>query len=462
VKMFVAVIFIVWVAAVSCVCAADPPVPEDFAHGLPVQIPGDGAIYEITVPLEFYRGVTRSDFSDVCMFNGRREVVPFALRRPLAPRPADSTAPGLPLFPVFGLRDRALDGLSLRIRRNNEGAIIDMNAGEEASSERRIVACLVDAGTLKRPVEALLVEWQTESEGFVGKILVEGSDDLEHWSVLAGNAVIASLRYGGSTLEQRRIALRPTRAKYLRLSWPGSREEVKFTEVRAQLLPESAEPPREWVTLEPSVAKEASGDYFFDFGGYLPADRIRVKLPQKNTLTAAAFFSRTAENAPWKPRQSGAVYSLRIEGTDFDNPDLVVSPDRERFWLMRIDRSGGGIGQGIPRLELGWVPQRLVFIARGDGPFTLAFGSGRVSDAGFQAAELVGRISGQNRETLSIKPATAGPCITLGGPEVLKPRPVHPWKQWILWTVLVLGVILVTWMALSLYRQMNPRESGDG
>lgn len=487
------VILFVIFAAVTAALASDPA-PEDFAFGLPVQVQGDGAIHEITVPLQFYRGVTRSDFSDVCMFNAQQEVVPFVLRTPPATPPADPPTVSLPFFPVHGGKDQKLEGLSLQIRRNSDGTIIDLNADGDVSSERRIVAYLVDASALKRDIRALLVDWQAEPEGFVRRILVEGSDDLEHWSVCGGSTVIASLRYGDNSLTQRRMALPGTRSKYLRLSWPDRPEEVRFTGVLAELPPETPERPRNWITLEASVKQEHPGDYFFDVGGYLPADRIRVRLPQKNTLISASFFSRTAENTPWKARRSGSLYYLQIESKDLNapgqaaspggpgawkglttgaapglkneaallqNPDLAVPPEPDRFWMMRVGRSGGGIGHGMPRLELGWLPQQLVFIARGEGPFLLAYGSGRVSGTGFQAGEMVDKFARENRDKLSYKAATAGQQIVLGGPDAAKPRTVHPWKTWVLWSVLALGVILVTWMALTLYRQMNPRKT-DG
>jgi hypothetical protein len=44
----------------------------------------------------------------------------------------------------------------------------------------------------------------------------------------------------------------------------------------------------------------------------------------------------------------------------------------------------------------------------------------------------------------------------LGGEQQLQPAPPPlPWKKWLLWSVLVAGVLAMLGMARGLYRQMN-------
>jgi hypothetical protein len=94
-------------------------------------------------------------------------------------------------------------------------------------------------------------------------------------------------------------------------------------------------------------------------------DRLRVELPQANTLVALQLLARNRDDQPWQAIAGGVQYRLQHDGRDIVSPDLRVAAGGWRNWLMRVDQKGGGIGTGEPRLHAGWVPQQLVFVARG-------------------------------------------------------------------------------------------------
>ncbi|MBU0910215.1 MAG: DUF3999 domain-containing protein [Proteobacteria bacterium] len=67
-----------------------------------------------------------------------------------------------------------------------------------------------------------------------------------------------------------------------------------------------------------------------------------------------------------------------------------------------------------------------------------------------------------NQKTI-IQPALIGNEIELGGLDrliALPPSP--PWKKWLLWGVLISGVMLIGGMAYSLYCQMRSAKHPDG
>ena len=69
------------------------------------------------------------------------------------------------------------------------------------------------------------------------------------------------------------------------------------------------------------------------------------------------------------------AYRLTRGNSEFVSDDIPVRSNAERYWLVRVDPKGGGAGAGELRLDIGWVPQEVVFAARGRGPFALAFGN---------------------------------------------------------------------------------------
>ena len=456
-----ACILVLIILAIACPGkAAESLKPEDFAFGLPIETTGEGAIFQVVLPLEFYRGVVRNDLSDMCVFNRAKEVVPYAVKLPESETPAPPPEATLPIFPIPGEPGRELDGLSLRVQRDGTGTILHLDSSGQTVSAPSIVAYLVDASSLKKPAGALVFEWEPGAGGFTGRISVEGSDDLERWSRVVSGAVVASLHYGENSLIQNKVPLKSAAFKYLRIAWPSALRQVKLVKVTAELVEPAAEQPRSRVSALPGPKQEKPGEYAFVSPGPFPADRLKVILPQKNTLISVEILSREDEKAPWKWRVSGLAYDLRLEGTDVVSPDLAVPPVTDRFWLLRVRQGGGGPGQGAPGLELGWLPQHLLLVARGEGPFLLAYGNAGRRVVSNRSDELLAKFSESRGEKILFPQATVGAQIVLGG-EAKRAVPVVDPRKAVLWGVLVLAVLVLGWMAVHLFRQME-RRRGEG
>ncbi len=439
----------------SNVAMAKDPVPNDFAYGIRLEVTGNDALYESRLPLEVYRGVTRDNLQDICVFNGQKERVPFMVRRPTGEVAAANETITLPIFSVPGNPYRKPAGMSLQVRKDRTGSIIDV-ATDGTAPARKVIAYLVDAGKLGRPVSALEAELQPLAEGSVVKVTVESSNDLEHWTTLVSGATIVRLSYGNQSLERRSIEFEAVRAKYFRLSSPESGEMPQLKGVNARLAASTIEAPRQWVTITAAVKNGKPDEYRFDTAGHMPVDRIRINLPQDNSLVKATFYSRADTGRPWIPRQSSLLYRLRIKGMDVTGPEIALYPTTDRHWLMRVEQGGGGLGKGMPQLQYGWVPEKLEFIARGYPPFTLAYGSSRTRPYIQRGEDVLKKFRELQQENAVAKTVTTGPQITLGGPAMLR-RGITPqdWKTAILWTALGLGVALLTWMAIRLYKQMD-------
>ena len=48
----------------------------------------------------------------------------------------------------------------------------------------------------------------------------------------------------------------------------------------------------------PAPAKDAAGDFEFDLGGQFPVDRLRVALPQPNTVALIEILARAKPATP--------------------------------------------------------------------------------------------------------------------------------------------------------------------
>lgn len=436
----------------------NPPSPNDFAYGMPLEVDGDGALYSFDLPTEVCRYSTRSDLGDLRIFNGYGEVVPHLLRRGVKPEQPEPQPLELPFFPIMETPQGGAAPLQINIATDEKGAVINFWQRGEGLEESVVGRYLIDASALQQPLEKLLLDWDEAAEGFLVPVTLESSNDLTNWSPLVTHASLASFTQGGYRLRQGEINLASQgQAKYYRLSWPLGEKGVKLTALRGLPLRQGGEKPRRWQSYSPTGEATGPGEYIFQAEGHFPFDRARIILPQGNTVVRAKLFSRAAaKQSPWRERFQGLLYHLLRDGQTLANDTLQLAVNDDPQWKLEIETDGGGLGAGEPRLELGWVPQRIYFVARGEAPFTLAFAAAKVDRANGDIASLLTTLQQSREGEGFIKSASPGSMYELGGRYRLQPMPSPlPWQQWLLWATLSIGVLIVALMARSLYRQMN-------
>jgi hypothetical protein len=470
-------ILIVWLLAGCAGAAAAAERPADFAYGMPLGVSGDEALYEVTLPPAVYRGVVRADVSDLRVFNGAGEVVPHAFRPRKTGRVEAGESQTLTLFPLKAPADASIDGLSISVRRGPSGtsSVNVTSTGATATGEPRTVGYLIDLSAFDHALRALEFDWGTATN-FAGKLRIEASDDLGAWRPLVSGAPLVNLEMGGQRLQQKRIELPMQKAKYLRLSWvasPAERAVLPVLETaRGELAERTTEAPRERGRIGEGRPAQA-GEYVFDLGGRFPVDRVRFELPQPNTIVQVEILTREQADQPWRPVTRSVMYRLRQGGGEVTSPDVSVSANTDRHWLLRVDQRGGGLGSGAPVMHAGWIPHQVVFAARGEPPFQLAYGNRQAKPAAYAIQTLIPGYRDDElrqiraakpgaQQTISVREAQARTQTELGGEA--RREDVVDWKRWSLWAALGFGVLALGAMAWRLMRQMNAgsRDKADG
>lgn len=431
---------------------AAPPAPTDFAYGMSIVTDGTAPLYELTVPRELYQTVTRADLGDVRVFNAAGESVPHALRASQA-----GTAPvmraNVPWYPLPAGAERTADDLSLTIERNHDGSIVNVKTGPGAKPVEQATTYVLDTTAFTSPLRALEFDWRDDGNtNVVARLRLEHSDDLQHWRAL-GEHQIARLTHDGRTLAQCRIEFAPVKAKYLRLSWLDPAARLDLTRIDGELVGNAVAPAREWLpaTVRPG---DQAGEYALELPGHMPIDRVRLVLPPGNALFDVELLAPGTPAESWRPRASGLVYRFETPNGVVTNTELALAHGTASQWRLKLRRMENAAMADGPRVEFGWVPQQLVFVAQGAGPFQLAYGSAHVAPVGYTVDQLLSPFRAQAKP-VEIPRAQLQAARALTGPEALRVPTVLPWKQWLLWSVLVVGVILLGLMAWKLFRQMN-------
>jgi uncharacterized protein DUF3999 len=430
--------------------------PRDFAYGIRLQTSGQDALQQLELPRAVYEGVVHPDLADLRVFNGAGEVVAHAFRPRVTttkekPRPLTVT-----LFPIRTDAATGVEAVELRLEQRGNRTVVDVRTREgRPARDAKLVGYLADARALDKPIRVVTLELPAGADQVFARVTIEASDDLKQWTQLASGAPVVRLSSGGRHLEQLRIEVPARRAKYLRVSWPGRSGALELTGLAVEPGDAAVAAPRQWKQVAGVPVPNKTGEYEFDLGGLFPADRLRVALPQQNTVASLELLARSKPADPWRHVTTAAVYRLVRDGDELTSADIELREIADRYWLVRVDQRGGGIGGGPLALGVGWVPHRLVFASRGAGPFQLAYGSRDAKSTAFPIATLVPGYKGEEElELVAIGGAqAAADPQRLGGEAVTRER--LDWKRWTLWASLVLGVVLLGWMALRLGRQMS-------
>ena len=144
------------------------------------------------------------------------------------------------------------------------------------------------------------------------------------------------------------------------------------------------------------------------------------------------------------------------DGTELRQTSLRLNQETDRYWKLVTQSSTGGFGSRPPKLIWHWSPHQLLYSARGEAPFVLAYGSGNASFD--KTPDLHHFISNQQTPLVS-KQVQLGDQYELKGKEALSKNQEVNWKQLMLWGVLILSALLLVGMAWSTLRQMRQGDN---
>jgi hypothetical protein len=435
----------------AAAAGADPggSAPTDYAYRMQVNEKAGSAAYRVTLPLAVYQKIVHPDLSDLRVFNGNGEQVPFAIER-RASGTVTNAATALSLFPLQDDSSATLDALRVTIE-SGRGSVNIQAGGQTPSSGRingaAIRTYLVDGRSFEFPVAALRLDWPQDAADFAGRVRVEASDNLGDWRSVAGAAPVANLHSGAGRLVEQRVEFSPIKARYWRLSWVGSAAPFLLTAVLAEPATQNVEA-RHLSRTVTAVQTKTPGEFEYDLGGRLPVDRVNLELPDSNTVVEVELLSRARTTDSWHIVRRCGFYRLKNDGEELRNGPVAVALNTDTHWLLRTNPKSGGLGTAAPNLVVEWVPHEVVFVARGPEPFYVAYGNATADSAAVSLEVLP--------KNVAVASASLSEPQPLGGDDRLTPPPEpYAWKTAFLWAVLVAGAALLAWMAFRLSKDFS-------
>jgi Protein of unknown function (DUF3999) len=455
--------------------------PQDYATGRNLTINGGAALGVFTLPLDVMTAV-KGDLAQVAVFNSQGNVVPYALRVPEAERRTEHSQT-LPLFPILESdAPKSAAGATVAVTMQRDGTlarvyVADRQAPQEPE-RKAIVRYLVDASLVNGSIEELAFVIRPEAGAntdFTWTLELATGNSLDHLTHVTYSGTLAQLTHQGTSLNVGSIKTPGLRERYLSITWGGKspgvieRVEAVVTGEQAVVVPQSTEVSATRLTLgEPS--KPASGNVVtsrfalvYDAQAVLPLRSLELGLREANTLAKVDVYvsSEQPQGAATLGTLvfSGNVYRLSHNGAKFVSAPIALNRSG-RYITVTANQAASEAQLGLsaeqaerwPRLTLLYSPTQALFVATGEPPFTLAYGSYQPSQA-VSASELLAVNVSLNAEQIERDNVTAGESVVLGSPSA--PQEPLPWQRIGLWSVLVVGVGVLVVMTRGLLRRVG-------
>lgn len=431
---------------------------SDYAWEWPLRLAReDGGAYRVVLSEHIYRTAQDRGLADIEVFNAAGESLPATL---LGPEGASAQEWPLelfdiPWFPLPGPQSIRDADWRLRAERDAQGRVLRIDTSlAEGRAPDVVRELLLDLSQVRKPLAALQLIWSDDVAAFQSSLNLSASDDLQHWQP-AGDGFIADLRNGDERLRRNRIALGRERGyRYLRVT-AATGQLPTLREVRAETAPPPPEPEWRWLSVAGEMRQEGDRHhYLYRPDGRIPAQQIDVRAEGGNSVATWTVSSRDGDALPWTLRAAPWIgYQVTAGDTvERSAPQRLSAAIRDREW--RVDAAPEP--NTPPTLELGYRPEVLVFLAQGDGPYTIAAGSAKARRRDAPIGTLLDALQRRHGSEWKPYPAVPEPGRLVSGAAALEPPPPPrrepDWRNLLLWIVLVAGTLLVVGMALSLLR----------
>jgi hypothetical protein len=453
-----------------------------------IQLSGEGPYYRLALPLAIHGLTAHGDLRDVRVVNAAGHVVPRAWLRDEAVESRVSAQDA----PIFALprRESAAEEAAVLTVRPDGSLAFKASAPPPASADA--AQWIIDASRVEGSLLQARFALAPEARG-VFAFRLEASDDLRQWRRAGGEEQLVRLTQGGQTIERLTVDLGHLRARFLRLTWTDARAAAPLAGVGIDSI-EEFEPvaPLEWLpALSPERCAADHCDYLLPRG--VPVQSLRIDLSERNTLAQVGIsgLRDEAQAAAQRYVPLNPLYALRhrrqaasaavanevplldtvvyrLTQGDREARSPVIALDGRSYTRLRLRTRGpvSALGAAPPSIAVAGVPRTLVFLAQGEGPFSLRWDA--AADAapmalstlipGYTAAKPLA--AGQALVALPSGAATVGATVGATPPPGADSAP-PPRRRWWLWGALGAGLLLLAGMAWSLFASLR-KAQGEG
>ncbi|MCH8621735.1 DUF3999 family protein [Undibacterium sp. TS12] len=447
-----------------------------------ISVTGSGPYYQLDIPATIYPGSLQPDLSDVRVRNATGDLLPFAW----TDTDSESVQLESKTVNLLPLKDNQSSSIS-SFTQKHDGSLVLIST-VKIDRQNPVPAWILDVSQVKGGLLQARFKLADKAEGMFGFSL-ESSADLKNWQTVSNNEQLVQLRHNGALVQTLDVALHHVEAHYLRLRWNNPEYAPWIESVTIDSQQQIYIPPALQWSKAISV-KSCSTNYCdYDVPGNTPINSLRILNSESNTLARVSVLGQLAavspgssyhhRHSPLYPlhvlrhqrraveAQSGRevwlnetlVYRISQPNGEAKSPDLLMDGATYQGLRLQTDGPVSMLGKVPPSIQIASLPRRLVFLARGDGPYSLEWGAPVKDGAAASLRTLMPHMDLATLAKTDAAKVEIAEYVATKPQKNIEPIPAKEHKPW-LWAALAAGLALLGAMVWSLLKNMSA-EAGN-
>lgn len=436
---------------------ATTPKLDDFAYTATLS-DAKTSLREVDLPIDVYSKMYRRDYGDLRIFSANGQVVPHQFNR--AETIGETQLENLVFYP-FNREQAVSDGnVSIEINQSTGKQQLKINQSLKSQQNNNTAEyqyIIENSPVQKEGKEATLCKmklyWEQNKSSLILGLKLESSKDLQQWSTLSKKVNVSRLNYSNSQLVRDEIEFNCTSQPFLRLTWLNEDNNadagVKLNSIQGFYTQENIQQTQWQSFAKPRYNDD--GHWVFENNVIAPIVKMEFKAPQNGLLYKGKLFSRDDPNTNWRFRKQISQYRLNLGDRELQSNPFSLGGINDRYWKLEPSIETQFTEAQLPEIKAAWRSNKVLFIAQGDGPYQLAFGNPEIKPA--KNSDLNNLIKTLQQTSSTVDRVSLAQIKDQG--KSFSREGKTNWKKIALWFVLLLGTLLMAFMAYRLFQQMG-------
>jgi len=398
---------------------------NDFAYGREVRLNDPAGLVRVDLELSLFSHLEQSDFSDITIIDAEGDEMPHNVV--VESNQFEDGQEKELLFSSFKqIKQYQSNTLSI----NYNGEKIALSKLSALSDEDYIV----NTASMREGIDTL--QFSVEDEEYLTPISVAYSNDMVHWRTLRAPFTLANLKTQGVSIEENELKVHTPFAKYIKIH---PKTTLRIYSITAKKVRTKQAPLKRYKI---SLRRE-DGAIIFKLPAHVYIDSLEFELPKRDQFYAFNLQERNDENEAWSYAQPREIY--RMLSSNIERLSILLYTQATEYKITPQE------GSYLPKeltLYARYHDISLYFLAQGVPPYTLVYGSQKVTSKSYDLTKLIA-----NHKDVEVATLAEERTVNLEAKET--PKLSRDYSSLFVWLFLIIGVGLLGFMSYKLLSEQK-------
>ena len=465
----------------------------DFECSFPITA-GRQSVQTFTLTEDVYKCLKYSGHKDMVVVNSEQQTVPFRVSVPAQKREVSTHTKDITFYQEPAAASYKT-GDQIRRVADLTGVVSGNESDTQWQDKNTFYSSLIlEQQKSDDVLKSITIHKKVGATPVSATVIIESSDDLQRWTTLHNPMHILYLPGTNNNLQSNVLKITTSRAaKYLRLATLSNIENftAEITSITGEYeasIYRTA--PLLWSSVGALHPIDEAGAWLMPLGDLRPVSHIRFSLAENIVFYQGAIYTQphmnpdvqenqrqarrdakrkikslikntvhdphvprsSAEN-PWRYVTRFTQYEIYTGTDSIASSDIRITPIQSKNWKFVFQQPRIMAATQLPKIEIGWRPSQVTFIAQGAGPFQLLAGNSEVPKKQAFPSQLLSL--NQDIEIVELLSPSSSSDVESTPTSGLAEPTLFNRNKILLWLILLIGVVLMATMAYQLSKKMK-------